>query len=365
MKILIVEPYFGGSHQLWAEGFKRASRNEVSIISLSANHWKWRMHGAAVELADRYRKLECEFDLILTSDMLDLASFRGLIGDIGRTRTAVYFHENQLTYPWSLADGDKAAGRDNHYAFINYTSALAADAVFFNSQFHFNEFINSLPAFLGMFPDHQGLHNVELIKEKSTVLHLGMNLHDLTPKESITVPNRAVILWNHRWEYDKNPEEFFNALFQIKDRGWEFKLLVLGQRYGNSPKIFDQAKDQLQTEILHWGYCESREEYIRWLHMADILPVTSHQDFFGGSVVEAMYCNVVPLLPKRLAYPEHIPTHLHGTFFYEKGELVNKLQRWIKDVALIRKQSCQQFVDHYDWTRMAPTYDTEFEKIVR
>ena len=38
--------------------------------------------------------------------------------------------------------------------------------------------------------------------------------------------------------------------------------------------------------------------------MSDILPITSNQDFFGGSIIEAMYCETTPLLPKRLTYPE-------------------------------------------------------------
>ena len=28
----------------------------------------------------------------------------------------------------------------------------------------------------------------------------------------------AVILWNHRWEYDKNPELFFTTLFDLDNR---------------------------------------------------------------------------------------------------------------------------------------------------
>ena len=39
-----------------------------------------------------------------------------------------------------------------------------------------------------------------------------------------STPNhkRAVILWNHRWEYDKNPESFFKLLFKLADQNIDF-----------------------------------------------------------------------------------------------------------------------------------------------
>lgn len=355
----------GGSHKQWALGFKKSSNHDVTIISLPARSWKWRMHGGAVELAEQFVGLQKSFDLILATDMLDLATFLGLAKEGPGTKVAIYFHENQLTYPWSSNDSDRKEGRDNHYAFINYTSALAADAVFFNSDYHRSSFLSALTPFLKMFPDHQGLSNVERIRAKSEVLYLGMDLKGLVSNNQAQRPKRAVILWNHRWEYDKNPDTFFQALLEIKERGWDFKLIVLGQKYATSPKIFEIAKEHLADHILHWGYCDSREEYVKWLNMADILPVTAIQDFFGGSVVEAMFLNVIPLLPKRLAYPEHIPEKLHSSFFYEENELVNKLQRWIKDVPILRKQGCRSFVEKYDWSEMAPLYDSTMDEILK
>ena len=36
MKILLLEPYCGGSHRAWAEGYAAHSRNEVTLLSLPA-----------------------------------------------------------------------------------------------------------------------------------------------------------------------------------------------------------------------------------------------------------------------------------------------------------------------------------------
>lgn len=364
MNILLLEPFNTGSHKKWAEGLKQYSKHPIEIAGLNGSYWKWRMHGGAVTLA-AYRP-QTKPDLILATDMLDLSTYLALTRKWSAgIPTAIYFHENQLNYPWSPTDADVKLQRDNHYAFINYTSALSADRVFFNSQYHRDVFLDELPRFLKAFPDNNNLSTVEIVRAKSRVLPLGLDLRPLETHKpaSIEKPLRAVVLWNHRWEYDKNPERFFSALFEIIDRGIDFKLIVLGESYEKQPPIFEQAKQKLADKILHWGYAESFDEYCKWLWMADVLPVTSAQDFFGASVIEAMYCNVVPFLPKRLAYPEHIPEQFHHTFFYDEEDFVNKLQRRIWDVKYLRVMDMRQYAAKYDWGNLIGRYDEEFEKV--
>ena len=147
-KILLVEPFFGGSHKQWAEGLKRHSEHEIEMLTLSGHHWKWRMHGAAVTLAQKLMEMDYIPDSIVVSDMLDLSLFLSLTREkSSRIPVNIYFHENQLSYPWSIDDEDTKNNRDNHYKFINYTSALSADKCFFNSQYHRKSFLESLPDF--------------------------------------------------------------------------------------------------------------------------------------------------------------------------------------------------------------------------
>jgi len=358
MKVLLLEPFFEGSHKQWAEGYQRHSEHQIEILSLPGLHWKWRMHGGAVSLAARFLESDIKPDVILATDMLDLATFQALT----RTRTAnipcaVYFHENQLSYPWSPNDPDVAQGRDNHYGFINYTTALSADKVFFNSEYHRTSFLQALTELLRRFPDHSEIGNVELIEKKSKVLPLALDLKSLDVKEPVEKGELPLILWNHRWEYDKGPEEFFKVLFELSEEGIEFELAVLGEQYSRSPKIFDEAKERLSKHIVTWGFQKDRKEYVQWLHRADILPVTSIQDFFGISVIEAMYCSVHPILPDRLAYPEHFPESEMDKFFYKnKDELKSKLRSSISTIDKIRMSSIPS-VELYDLSEMIRIYD--------
>ena len=129
MNILILEPYFTGSHATWAIGYAANSQHRVTLLTLPGRFWKWRMHGGAVTLARQFLAKETTPDLILATDMLDLTTFLALTrARTSQIPTALYFHENQLSYPWSPSDRDLRQGRDLHYGFINYASALAAKA---------------------------------------------------------------------------------------------------------------------------------------------------------------------------------------------------------------------------------------------
>ncbi len=368
LNILLIEPYFTGSHASWAQGYQKHSRHQVDILSLPGQFWKWRMHGGAVTLARKFLDNDWHPDLLLVTDMLDVTTFLALT----RERTynlpvALYFHENQLCYPWSPTDRDVQAKRDHHYGFINYSSALTANHCYFNSDFHRCAFLEELHRFLKHFPDYRELPTVETIRAKSTVLPLGLDLRRFDRERPVTVDETAlpVLLWNHRWEYDKNPEDFFNVLFTLSDEGASFHLVVLGENFSQSPSIFDEAKRRLASHILQFGFVERPEDYAHWLWTADILPVTSNHDFFGASVIEAVYCGCLPLLPKRLSYPGLFPDSQFPQYYYENlDDLKNRLRNAIGLNFTQKHYVLRKHVSQFDWEDMAPQYDNAFETML-
>ena len=371
MNITLVEPFFTGSHAAWAEGYARSSRHHIETLSLSGHHWKWRMHGGAVTLARKFMQSTVQPDLLLATDMLDLATFLALTrSKTASVPVAVYFHENQVCYPLSPKDQDTAHQRDHHYGFINFTSALAADKVLFNSRYHFNAFLGSLPRFLKQFPTPNESGTLETVRKKSQVLSLGMDLQKFDPlkhreKKGTDLDPAPLILWNHRWEYDKNPDEFFQALFVLDASELDFRVALLGENSHHGYAIFDAARRKLGDKIVHFGYVKNFEDYARWLYRSDILPVTSNQDFFGASIVEAVYCGCYPLLPMRLSYPELVPQDLYPEIFYGDFEqLVDKLATAIKGIDAVRQQTFRQCLEQYDWGHMAATYDDCFIRLI-
>ncbi len=303
MRILLIEPYFGGSHAAWAEGYARASSHEVDLLTLPARFWKWRMRGAALTLAEQTRDLIAvrgQPDLVLASDMLDLPTFLGLTRDVvGRPAVVLYMHENQITYP-----PPPGANIDHSYGFSNWLSAVAADLILFNSQYHLEEFYSVLPGLLGSLPDFTHVDSIPPVRARSEVLPVGIDLDRLVERRAADGP--PVVLWNQRWEYDKNPEAFFDALYRLMDEGLEFEVILAGENFRNVPEEFAEAERRLGKSIIYQGFSPD-ETYVGLLSRADVVVSTAFHEFFGVAVVEAIAAGSVPILPSRLSYPELIP----------------------------------------------------------
>lgn len=362
MRICLLEPYDTGSHHAWVEGYRRASAHEVIPLTLKGQFWKWRMHGGAVTLAHRYRQLGIAPDLLLATDMLDLTTFLALTRDLcPDIPVALYMHENQLTYP--LRPGEK---RDLHYGFINYASMLCAKRIFFNSRFHLESWFEELPRLLKHFPDHNELHTIAELRAHSEVLPLGLSLQRLdAPRPSVRQQGPALILWNHRWEYDKAPERFLRALYFLAERDLDFHVVLLGEHFVRVPPEFDQAHTRLGERIVQFGYVETFAEYASWLWRADIVVSTAIQEFFGVAIAEAMYCDCLPILPNRLSYPQFIPTEYRHLCLYEsEEELVERLHHAVCHIDEIRNISLREQVAHYDWSIIAPEYDRRLAALI-
>ncbi|MCB0515213.1 MAG: DUF3524 domain-containing protein [Chitinophagales bacterium] len=371
-KVVIVEPYLGGSHAYWAKSLQQYSRFEISIVGLKARFWKWRMQGGAISLAEKVNALPYTPDLFIATDMLHVALFKSLLKpSFAHIPILLYFHENQISYPLSINDTDKTARRDNHYAFINYTAALVADAIAFNSVYHYNSFFQALSDTLQKYPDEVNKEHPKMLQSKSSVLAAGINIppefEDIPlPKSTKTTQNAPLFMWNHRWEYDKNPEVFFQTLFSLKEKGIAFRLAVCGERNEkHQPPIFAIARKKLAEHIIHWGFLENENAYFELLKSADILLVTAQQDFFGISVVEAMYFDCIPLLPKRLAYCEHIPESYQPNLMYENDdEILPLLSQIFSNIDVYKKMPIRSWVEKYLWRNLVATYDCQIAALM-
>ena len=361
MNILYIEPYLAKSHLSWFEGLKKHSKHSFDLLSLPSRKWKWRMHGGAISISESFNNLDTTYDLIICSDFLNLPVFKSLSAKhIGKTPIIVYYHENQVSYPWSPEDKDISLNRDFHYYFINQTTSLSSSWNYFNSQYHLDSYIDGLSKYLSTMPDYKNLETLDAIKLKSSVLHLGLDFDKFENNKIKKNNHKPIILWNHRWEYDKNPELFFKALIEIKNRDIDFELLLLGERFSDFPHIFNEGIRLLKDNIITSEY-SSFEDYKKWLWMADILPVTSNQDFFGISVMEAIYCKTYPILPNRLSYKELYDNNKNKENFYnDDQELVKKIIQAInsyKNLPDISKET-----NRFNWKEIIGFYDAEFEK---
>jgi glycosyltransferase involved in cell wall biosynthesis len=375
MNVLALEPWYEGAHRRFLDGLVEHSAHEIRSITMPGRFWRWRMEGGGVTLAKKVRTLVDEGfqpDLVFASDMVNLPAVLSLTRPhLQGVPVVLYFHENQLTYP---LPPDRE--RERAYAITNYLSALAADRVVFNSQSHFDEFIEALPQLLRDFPDFTNMHTVRDLREKSTVLHLGMDLaaHDeyrgTRTERTLHSTMPPTVLWNQRWEYDKNPSAFFRTMNRLDDAGVPFQLILAGRHFQEQPEEFEQAFERYAERILHYGYAEDFSEYSRLLHRADVVVSTAHHEFFGVAVQEAIYCGCHPVLPNRLSYPELIPeTHheplLHAPIFYEDENDLFEILRDILDgeERPLPPETLRKIPAPLDWDEHVEHYDQLFASV--
>jgi glycosyltransferase involved in cell wall biosynthesis len=359
---LFLEPFFGGSHREFARGLVAHSRHQIELVTLPARFWKWRMRGAALYFIKKIPSLK-SYDGLLTTGLMSLSDFKALSKD-ACPPTLTYFHETQLTYP--LAPGEHM---DFQFGFTDMTTALAADRILFNSKTHQDAFFSHLPRFLKMMPEYRPLWLVEKIRTKAGVLYPGCRFPaDELPGPDSPRESPPLIIWNHRWEFDKSPDQFFEALDAALANGAEFRLALLGENFQAVPKAFERARERYGKRIVQYGYIQSREEYIQWLQRGAIVISTARQENFGIAVVEAIRFGCVPLLPNRLAYPEIIPPQYHLAVFYkDTSDLVQKLTRLISHYGEYQelRGRLSAHMAQFAWQNLIDRYDEELEKLTR
>lgn len=358
LNILFLEPFYGGSHKDFADGLIRHSRHNITLRSLPARFWKWRMRGAALHFC---RSIDDwgTYDLILMSDLMSASDLKALV-DGPLPPRAVYFHESQLSYP--LPAGEKM---DYQFGFTDITTGLAADHLIFNSRFHYEAFFSELPRFIRRMPENRPTWAAEEIRAKSRVIYPGTELSslaELNAARPIENDEPPLILWNHRWEFDKDPETFFRVLARLDDEGCRFNLALLGENFQAVPKPFIAARERYGKRILVDGYRESRKEYLAWLGKSDIVLSCAIQENFGLSVVEAIAAGAYPLLPDRLSYPELVPDDLYEAHLYRsEEELTAKLRTLLKTRPRPSEALREAYLQH-DWKTRVAEYDAFFDE---
>jgi len=373
LNILFIEPYDGGSHLTFRQGLVGHSRHRIESLTLPPRFWKWRMRGAAAHFADLIAgRPGAPADLIVATDLLNLADLRGLLPPPwDRVPCLLYMHENQLTYPLSPQEEF-----DFHFGFTNIISCLAARRVVFNSEFHRDLFLDSLPAYLGKMPEAVPRSVRERLAARSVVLPVGLERQRHGPEAFAPYlggpchpgvgpdwprgRGGPVVLWNHRWEFDKRPDLFAAAMSQLADEGVVFQLLLLGEPRGNE-EVFVSLRRRLAERCLAWGFAADQDQYRRWLDRAEVVVSCAEQEYFGISVAEAVQAGAYPVLPRQQVYPSLYGSRCRGRHFYDgPADLVELLRDLLTGEGCGHVCSLPLDCDAFCWKDLIGGYDDLF-----
>ena len=354
VKILLVEPYYGGSHKAWADGYVGHSAHDVRLVTLPARFWKWRMHGGFLTLAEQVGEVVDTGwtpDVVVASSMMDVSAFAGAVRNVlPGVPIATYFHETQFTYP--LSPADKV---DLTYQMKNWASAVVSDRVIFNSEYHRSVFADQAMRFLNAFPEYKHVHRVDGVLDASTVLPVGVELSALSA-DRIDPSGAPLIVWSQRWEHDKGPDELKAIVDLLIDREVDFTMAMCGEVFVSVPPTFAEITDRLGDRLIHSGHAE-RDRYESILLEAAVVLSTAEQEFFGIAVVEAIAAGAHPVLPNRLVYPERIEAigaDPSTSLFKDPAEAATIIEQALTSDT---DPSLRTATAQYGWKKVAPAYD--------
>jgi len=356
MRILYVEPFEGGSHAAFSRALTGALDADWTTLTLPARHWKWRMRGSAAYFAQAHAQVLAEsFDLVVASSYVPLAELVGLAPALHGVPRVLYFHENQLAFP-TLGPQQP---RDHHFGFTQLVSALAADRCVFNSAYNRDSFLEAADALLRRMPDAVPKDWVQTIRDRAVVLGVPQPLSPAPVAASAPHPDGPLLLWNHRWEHDKNPQTCLHGLVELAAEGLAFRVAVCGQRFRRAPAVFEEVEPALRPRAVQWGHADT-QTYRTLLDTADVVLSTAHHEFFGVSVMEAVHHGARPLVPDRLAYRELWP----AMFRYRDDDAFVPALRELLGSAEPLRADRRHLTAPFSLDALVPRYAALFESLV-
>ncbi len=312
-KILLLSAYRSDSHASWVNWLRQNLAADWRVLELPGRYFRWRIRGNPLSWLDELPELlqDWQPDRILATSMVDITSIKGLNPALASVPVSYYFHENQFAYP---------QGEGQHSSvdplMVQLYGALAADECLFNSDFNRRTFLEGVDALLKKLPDCKPASLAGRLADKCALLPV--------PVKPVATGQKTagLIVWNHRWEYDKKPELFLHLLQLLEQRSFNFSLALLGPRPDKTPAVLEEIRRQFSSRIIADGMV-SRAQYEQLLGQAQFVVSTAIHEFQGLSVQEAVTAGAVPLLPDDLCYCEQYP-HLYR---YPSGDMQAAAER--------------------------------------
>jgi len=348
LDILCLEPFYGGPRRAMLETLIRCSRHRWTLLKLPPRKIERRLTTAALWFAEQLnRHWTGRFDLLFTSEAMNLTELFRRVPKLAKRPAVVYFHSNQLphsdidepTQPWQTA---------------NLSTALSATEIWFNSQHHLDHFIPLAKAVLNRTPELQPRDLLPSLQAKAHVYSPPVDLslvHEyMTP--GMTKSDRRIIFVETR---DADVTLLNGAFKKLRARGEAFRFVTVGP-------AADVAPD-LPRLTLH-----ERDDaaHARALVGAGVFVSVRPDAHHDAHTIRALAGRCWPILPNTGVYSELIPPSLHATCLYDPTPtmLANRLEAaWAEDQSDLLDRELSQWLTTFDAVTLCKRMDARIEEL--
>ena len=360
-RLLLLSAYDAASHARWRRHLVDALPEfEWHTLTLPPRYFSWRIRGNPLSWLDE-PLFEENWDGLVVTSMVDLATLRGLRPTLAQVPTLAYFHENQFFYPGQPQEQARLEPQ-----MVNLFTALSAERVVFNSDWNRRSLIRGVTGLMARFPDRTPSDPGQGITDKSSVIPVPLEDSLFTNRRNRYV-DTPLLLWNHRWEHDKGPDRLLHLLRSLRTKKFKFRLSVVGEQFRRQPESFSIIAEEFADQIEVWGYQRSAPAYKKLLAEADLVLSTSLHDFQGLAVLEAMAAGCIPWVPDRLAYPEYVPKRFR--YMTYEAEPISEAQIAADGLIMLwqamREGSVETvFPERYRTSHLVGCYRRELEELI-
>lgn len=346
LDILALEPFFGGPRRSMLETLVRCSRHRWTVLKLPPRRIERRLTVAANWFAEQLsRHWVGNFDLLFTSEALNLASLYQLVPVLANRPSVVYFHSNQL--PSSHSPVVQPTD------LVNLNTAASATEIWFNSRHHLRTFLTRAAALVERHPELAS-HNP---------------VHAITKKVRLMIPPVDTGLVNEirsAGRFERKPKTIFvetrdadvsllnSALGMMDVRGYKFDLVTVGPVDGLSEDFERRALPEADERAHVQAMFESGV-------VLSVKPAAA-SDF---PVIRAIAAGCRPVLPFGGVYPEIIPEPLHPVCLYdvEPDALATRLQVALTPEVVSRQDEIRKGLKPFDPIAACRAFDARIEEL--
>jgi len=348
LDILALEPFYGGIRKSMLEALIRRSRHRWTLLKLPPRRIDRRLAAAAQWFAEQLaRHWVGQLDLLFTSEAMNLADLVRLLPMLAQKPSVVYYHANQLPDP----PPERITGRD----VVNLATAQVASELWFNSNFHMENFARRTSALITCHPELSSHDPVPEMLAKSRLMPppIDLNLKGDSSAAGGVQRRRQTIFVETR---DADMRLLNHGLKTLHNRGEKFNLMTVGP-------VKELSTEFPRTTLPEWDDSAHAAAMLQ----SDVFLSAHRAAALDPFAVRAMVARCWPVVPADGFYGEIIPENLQERCLYDctPEELANCVQdAWYMELPEAAGEHLQELLKKFDVATVCRAMDDRLSEVV-